>query len=296
MVYLEADKVIYSFSSKHKPAVEVDSGERIEIGVRDAYDRFFQRLPNIKQYLLYNEKSLSNPATGPIFIRGIKPGDGLDVIIEKVNLSHTGYIAAVKGRGVLSDTDIEPHLSTFSVKQDGLWYQDKIRLRLRPMVGVIGVTPSDFDVLTVDLGYHGGNLDCNDITAGTTVHFPVYLPGALLAVGDVHASMGFGEVYSGVNIEASVIIRVERVPKPGWERPWFETASEIMTLGVEDNLEDAIREAALSMTKLLQYHFTISYSEAISLTGAACDIRLGQASKFGTKVSAYAVFPKASLF
>jgi acetamidase/formamidase len=107
--------------------------------------------------------------------------------------------------------------------------------------------------------------------------------------------MGFCEVHSGVNIDANVRIRVERVPNAGWKRLWFETASEVMTLGVEDQLEDAIREATLGMVTLLQQRLGVSYTEAIILAGAAADIRLGQAANFGVKVSAYAAFPQSVL-
>ena len=68
-----------------------------------------------------------------------------------------------------------------------------------------------------------------------------------------------------------------------------------MTLGVEERIEDAIREATLGMTALLEARLGVSHTEAVVLAGAACDLRLGQASRFGVKVSAYAVFPKSVL-
>ena len=107
--------------------------------------------------------------------------------------------------------------------------------------------------------------------------------------------MGFGEVHSGVNIDATVTIRVCRRPEPGWDRPWFETADRVMTIGVEDQLEDAIRQATQGMVALLQRRLRVSYVEAITLAGASVDIHLGQASKFGVKVSAYAAVPRSVL-
>lgn len=170
-----------------------------------------------------------------------------------------------------------------------------MRLPLRPMVGVLGVAPAVGAIPCAELGYHGGNLDFNDLTEGTTVHFPVAVEGGLVALGDVHASMGFCEVHSGVNVDATVQIRVERVPGAHWERPWFETAAEVLTLGVEDRLQDAVREATRAMVAHLQKSLGVSYTEAIILAGAAADIHLGQAANFGVKVSAYAAFPKSAL-
>lgn len=289
---LSADHVVYTFSRQHPPAIVVKSGTVLEVETRDAYDRQFQQSRDVNQYLRDRSSRPSNPATGPIFVEDVLPGDGLDVKIEQIDLGGTGYVAAIPGIGVLGDTEISPQISAFEVRRDGLWYEGKLRLPLRPMVGVIGVAPASAAIPCVQLGYHGGNLDFNDITEGTTIHFPVEVRGGLLAIGDVHASMGFCEVHSGVNIDATVRLRLEHVPGAGWERPWFETAGEVMTVGVEDQLEDAIREATQGMVDLLQRRLGVGYTEAIVLAGASVDIRLGQAAKFGIKVSVYAAFPK----
>jgi amidase len=293
--HLSSDKVVYTFSSQHPPAIVIKSGDTVEVETRDAYDRQFRKNMDINHYLREKNLHPSNPATGPIFVEDVFPGDGLDVLIKKINLGLIGYVAAVPGVGVLGDTEIIPQVSYFQVRTDGLWYKGRLRLPLRPMIGVIGVAPVCDSIPCLQLGYHGGNLDFNDITEGTTLHFPVSVPGGLLAIGDVHASMGFCEVHSGVNIDATVTLRVERVPNVDWKKPWFETPKEIMTIGVADQLEDAIREATFGMVALLQRKLKVSYTEAIILAGASVDIRLGQAANFGVKVSAYAAFPKSAL-
>jgi amidase len=292
---LSADRVVYSFSPQHSPVLVIQSGDIVEVETRDAYDRQFRENLDIERYLRERNSRPTNPATGPIFVEDVVPGDGLDVRIERIDLGETGYVAAIPGIGVLGDTTISPQVSYFKVQRDGLWYEGRLRLPLRPMIGVIGVAPASGSIPCLQLGYHGGNLDFNDVTEGTTFHFPVSVEGGLLAIGDVHASMGFCEVHSGVNIDATVKLRVERVPSVGWEKPWFETAKEVMTFGVEDQLDDAIREATLGMVTLLQQRLKVSYTEAIILAGASADIRLGQAAKFGVKVSAYAAFPKSAL-
>ena len=292
---LNADRVIFNFSADCLPVLEVDSGSTVAVETRDAYDRCFKRDPDIQPYLRDRKSRPGNPATGPVFVRGLRPGDGLDVAIERISLGRTGYVAAFPGIGVLGAEGIVPRLAAFEVRPDGLWYEGQRRIPFRPNVGTIGVAPAAGSIPTLEIGHHGGNLDCNDVTEGTTLHLPVFVPGGLLALGDVHASMGFGEVYSGVNIDAVVTARVDRVPDAGWERPWFETPAEVMTLGVGARVEDAIEEATRGMTELLQRRVGATLTEAIVLTGAACDIRLGQASKFGVNVSAYAVFPKAAL-
>jgi amidase len=292
---LSSDRVVYSFSPQHPPALVIKSGDIVEVETRDAYDRQFLENLDIERYLRERNSRPTNPATGPIFVEDVGPGDGLDVMIERIDLGPNGYVAAIPGIGVLGDTVIVPRVSHFKVQGDGLWYEGRLRLPLRPMIGVIGVAPASGSIPCLQLGYHGGNLDFNDVREGTTFHFPVSVGGGLLAIGDVHASMGFCEVHSGVNIDATVRFRVERVPSVHWKKPWFETAEEVMTLGVEDHLDDAIRKATLGMVTLLQQRLKVSYTEAIILTGASADIRLGQAGNFGVKVSAYAAFPKSAL-
>ncbi|MDD2764623.1 MAG: acetamidase/formamidase family protein [Opitutaceae bacterium] len=294
-IRLSAEKAVYTFSPGHPPAVAAESGATLDVETRDAYDRQFHESRDVNRYLRERRSRPSNPVTGPIFVEGVAPGDGIDVKIERIHLGPTGYVAAVSGIGVLGDTEIVPRISPFEVRPDGLWYEGRLRLPLRPMIGVIGVAPAAGAIPCVQLGYHGGNMDFNDITEGTLIHFPANAAGGLLALGDVHASMGFCEVHSGVNIDATVRLRVTRVPGAGWKRPWFETGSEIMTIGVEEQLDDAIREATRGMVAMLQQRLGVSYTEAIVLAGASVDIRLGQAAKFGVKVSAYAAFPKSAL-
>ena len=290
---LAADRVIHSFSPDHPPALSVDPGTVLIVETRDTYNRRFQRGLKIDEYL--RDRGELNPATGPVCVNGARPGDSLDVKIEKIELGPTGYVVMAPGIGMMGDTQIEPRLARFHVRSDGLWFEDAIRLPLRPMVGVIGVAPSGGAISTSELGRHGGNLDCNEITEGTTVHLPVQVDGACFAIGDAHASMGSGEAHPGVNIDAAITLRLDLTPQEHCAMPWFETAGEVMTLGVEERIDDAIRAATLSMVDLLQRRLRISYTDAVVLTGAACDIRLGQASRFGTKVSAYAAFPKSAL-
>ena len=288
------EKVIHEFWGEHAPAAVVESGARLIFETLDAYNGHFHRDPDIHSYL-EKDKAPSNPATGPVFLRGLCPGDGLDATIERIDLTGIAYLAIIPGLGVLGDTLSEPRLARLQVKPDGLWYEGRIRLPLRPMVGVIGVAPTGPPVRALEQGYHGGNLDCREIGEGTTVHLPVFVAGGLLAVGDVHANMGAGEPYSGININASVTLTVRRVPRAGWERVWFETDSEVMTVGVEDRIEDAIREANAGMVEMLVRRLGVTHSDAVALCGAACDIRLGQASVFSVRVSAYAAFPKVAL-
>lgn len=66
---------------------------------------------------------------------------------------------------------------------------------VNPMIGVIGVAPSGKGIDTETPDAHGGNMDCTRVHEGSVIYFPVSAPGALLAMGDLHAAMGDGEVF-----------------------------------------------------------------------------------------------------
>ena len=80
-----------------------------------------------------------------------------------------------------------------------------LELRLRPMLGCVGVAPARKEaVATSTPGPFGGNMDYAGMNAGVKVMLPVYEPGALLFIGDGHALQGEGEVV-GTGIETSLL-------------------------------------------------------------------------------------------
>jgi amidase len=171
---------------------------------------------------------------------------------------------------------------------------ESIRMPLRPMVGVIGTTPADGVIYTAEPGPQGSNIDINAITVGARVHLPVHVPGALLAIGDVHASMGDGEVSgTGVEIAAEVTVRVDLVSGAAPARPWIETAENWITTGSGPSLEDAVEIAVEELTGLLISRLGLSRTEAFLLVSARGDVRIGQCARIrGLDATAYAVFPK----
>jgi len=80
--------------------------------------------------------------------------------------------------------------------------------------------------------YRCGNMDYRGFVAGVTVYFPVFVAGALLHVGDGHATQGDGEIV-GTGIEISVevqfAVRVIKGKRIRWPRG--ENAEYIFTVG-----------------------------------------------------------------
>ncbi|MDF2759643.1 MAG: acetamidase/formamidase, partial [Thermomicrobiales bacterium] len=120
--------------------------------------------------------------------------------------------------------------------------------------------------------------------------------GALLAIGDVQASMGDGVVSgTGVEIAADVTVRVDLVSGAAPARPWIETAENWITTGSGPSLEDAVEIAVAELTGLLMAHFGCSRTEAFLLVSARGDVRIGQCARIrGLDATAYAVFPNGA--
>jgi amidase len=224
-----------------------------------------------------------NAATGPIRVRGARPGQRLRVHIEDITFEGLGYTALWPGIGIFPDwlrhKEYGLHTKVVEVKDGLVHWSERLKLPVRPMVGVIGVAPVHGAVITIDNGQHGGNLDVQEIGPGNSVDFPVWHEGAHLFMGDCHAIQGDGEVQSvgGIEIATRVTARVELLDKPArmtWPR--FETATHIGTIGCARPLDDALRLAFQEMIWWLADDYGFAETEAYLLLGQIAEARCTQ--------------------
>ena len=156
-----------------------------------------------------------------------------------------------------------------------LFHVGGVELETKNMIGVIGVAPADKEgVLTVTPGSHGGNMDCTRITEGSTILFPVEAPGALLAMGDLHAVMGDGEVFGyGMEVSGEVTVRVSVIKNANIEQPTLIEGGDVMTVASGETLERATENALTSM-----YHLVdatgMDRSQAGILMSCRCDLAI----------------------
>jgi amidase len=260
---IETDRITYHFGPDVAPVAEVESGVVVTFETLDASSGRIRRTADIAEYTRTRDPARVNPATGPIAVSGSVPGDELRVEILQIELGDVGWSRLSPGAGVMRDELSELHGVVFAVDGDQLVCENGVRFPTRPMVGVIGTCPAEGRYPTAAPGPHGGNLDFNDVTVGTVAHLPVFLPGGLFALGDVHASMGDGEVSgTAVEISARVTVRVELVKGAAVARPWFETAGSWFTYGTAPDLEEAVRIAVAEMAGFLEARLGISRADA----------------------------------
>ena len=137
-------------------------------------------------------------------------------------------------------------------------------------------------------------MDNNLVTVGTRVYLPVFVSGALFALGDLHASMGDGELTGGgIDIDGEVTLRLNLVKGRSWPRPWLETKDSWATCSNAPTLEGAIDIATRDMVNLLAEKLGVSREHAFMMIGSHGDIRIGQAAKIkGLDATLCLVFPK----
>jgi amidase len=293
MVRIPRDQLTYEFSARTPPVARVTAGDRFVVETHDTSTGRIQRAEDVPAYVRVRDPRQVNPAAGPIFVQGANPGDDLVVTIEEIRLQPVGFVRVIAGAGVLQEGIAPDGVLMARVDGDHVVLGERVRLPLRPMVGVIGTAPAEGAVYTAEPGAQGSNIDINLITVGSRVHLPVHVPGALLAIGDLHATMGDGEVSgTGVEIAGEVTVRVDVAPGAAPARPWIETADAWVTTGSGPSLEDAVEQAVEELTRLLMARLGFDRTTAFLLISARGDVRIGQCARIpGLDATAYAVFP-----
>jgi acetamidase/formamidase len=279
----KAGNIKYALSAGDRFVASVDPGEvftvECAINVNDGTIRA------VGQQLTPDDVTIPfvNGATGPIEVRGARAGQQLTVELLDIRLEGLGFTALWPGIGMFPDwvrrKEFGLRTRVVEVADGVVHWSDKVKLPVRPMVGVIGVAPVHGAVLTVDNGPHGGNLDVQEVTAGNRVSLRVNHAGAHLFLGDCHAIQGDGEAngMGAIEIAAVLTARARLDDAPGrlvWPR--IETPTHVATLGCARPLEDAMRIAFEEMIWWMEDGWGIPAAEGYMLLGQIAEARCTQ--------------------
>jgi amidase len=254
-------------------AVTVDPPATV---VFETIDALGGQIKSEKDILTVLDFSQINPATGPLFVHGAKPGDTLAIAIKSIDLPERGVIVTGKGMGVLG-REIQSYATKILEINEGSVRFNKAIIPISPMIGVIGVAPASGKYETGTAHQHGGNMDTKEIGKDATVYLPIFQQGALLALGDVHAVMGDGEVcVSACEVAARVMTEITIVKgrQTGW--PVVETNHGILIIVSLPSIEEALTEATRQAVMLLQNRLNLSFEEAYMLASLIVDIKISQ--------------------
>jgi formamidase len=229
------------------PAVlTVESGEVVVMETRDALDGMITAQTQAADVLKV-ELGRIHPLTGPVHIKGAEPGDLLAVRILEVAPQSLGFTFISPGFGILRDYFPDPFIALWEISEGFATSRHipGVRIPGSPFMGVIGVAPShelleraaareadlskrggmvigpspngavpaggsiaQAGLRTIPPRENGGNVDIRHLTAGATVYFPVFVPGALFSAGDAHFAQGDCES-CGTAIEMGATLTVQ---------------------------------------------------------------------------------------
>jgi len=180
-----------------------------------------------------------------------------------------------------------------------------VRIPIRPHFGTMGVAPAEADLVdSIPPSYTGGNIDNWRIGKGTTMYYPVAVPGALFSAGDPHASQGDSEL-CGTAIEYSLTgvfqlilhkqATLKGTPLESLTYPLLETPTEFLVHGfsfpnyladlgpnaqsdiyTKSSLDLAMRDAFRKMRHFLMTTQDLSEDEAVSLMSVGVDFGVTQ--------------------
>jgi acetamidase/formamidase len=239
----------------------------------------------------------SHMLTGPIFVEAARPGDVLEVEIQRIDLTlpyaynrfrpGAGLLAADYPYTVLRIVPLDRERGVARVAPE-------VEVPLRPFFGSIGVAPPP-EAGRLNSGppsFHGGNLDNKELTAGSRLFLPVHVAGALVWFGDGHAAQGNGEVNLTAletGLEGTVRLVVHTGRRLRWPRA--ETPSSYITMGLDEDLERAVEVAVREMIDFLVTEKGLSRDDAYILCSIAGDLSVTQVVD-GTK-GVHMSMPKA---
>ena len=270
--------VVYEFAPEMEAVREVEPGTSLTFETRDSLDGEIQE----EDDLLDEIPDEVNAATGPVAVEGAEPGDVLRVEIEDVRLAEDrGRVVTTPGFGLLQDDpEIEAPFTRITPVEPGENYDDgrpRVRFAERsipadPCIGTIGVAPAEDAYSTLVPHDHGGNLDTNDVTTGSTLYLPVFQSGGMLAMGDSKAVMADGEMCgTGAEISTDIDVTVDVIEDPKFPlvRPLIDTGDNWKTVASAETMEEAAR---------------LAHQDAIDLLSAAHGFDRTESHTFGSLV------------
>lgn len=276
------------FSRDIPPALTIDPGDTVEFRTLDAGGHLEPRTPDrekvVPRALEGRPDSSGHCLSGPIAIRGAKPGMTLAVHVEEIEVGSWGFTSAGGWPHPCHDR------LGFNTGPDALhiWTLDAMAgtgrnqfghvVSLRPFLGVMGLAPAESgDHSTVPPRRTGGNLDCKELTAGSTLYLPIEVEGGLFSAGDGHGIQGDGELCVTA-IECPMekaVLRFELLEgEPN--APRIKTKDSWITLGLHADLQEACYLAIESMLDLMVEQYKLDRRDAYALASLVVDLRITQ--------------------
>jgi acetamidase/formamidase len=275
---------------KLKPVLTIDSGDRVTIDCVSGNPEMmppkglgFQILPEHLEIHRKVTKGTGNHIfTGPIYVDGAEPGDVLEVRVHEIELRQDwGWNVFRPLVGTLPDDF--PYYRCIHIPLDRQGRTATmpwgLKIPIRPFFGQLAVAPRpEFGRQnSKEPREFGGNIDCKELTAGSTIYLPVWTRGALFSTGDGHALQGDGEV-CGTAIETALTGTFEFIVRKDLKlrMPRAETPTHFITMGLDVDLDNAAVQALRAMIDWLGTLLGLSREDAYSFCSFIADLHITQ--------------------
>jgi acetamidase/formamidase len=253
------------FSRELEPVVEVRPGDSVRFSVPNhAWDLgpeepFAPRQPKL---------DTGHALAGPIAVGGAVAGQTL--VVDVVAVEPVGWGVTHGGR----DHAVYWELGGGVGRAPALGR----KVALGPFLGVMGMPPPEPGVHSTSPPRRwGGNMDCKELVAGTTLFLPVPVDGALFSAGDGHAAQGDGEI-SGTAIETPVTAEVTLSLRDDLPLEWpcARIEGAWLALGFDEHLGKAARIAVDGILGVLEREHGLSGPDAMAIASVVVDLRVTQ--------------------
>jgi acetamidase/formamidase len=290
------------FSRDRPPVLTVDPGDSVVVRSLDASGYLArQQSPGQDTPRMFTEHR-GHCLTGPVAVRGAVPGDVLAVRLVSLRPDDWGWTVAAA-----RDTPLTRRLGLHDGPPSWLLWDIDVAagtatsnyghtVTIAPFLGVTGVAWDEAGEHSTipPRAVGGGNIDCRELVAGSTLYLPVTVPGALLSLGDGHAAQGDGEV-AGTAIECGMTTRVQLSLTVGPPVPGVHavTPAGRITFGFSPDLNEAMGDALDAMLTWLQGLYGLDKAAALAVASPVLDLRVTQVANQAWGV--HAVLPHDAL-
>ena len=282
----------YVFDKNTPPILEVEPGEKFVAETEDALNGILRKDPSklhprdTAPYSTHVPR-WGNPLCGPVFVKGVEPGDILVVHVEKIANILTGVtlmppVHHFTGLRGWEECDV-PYTGTIKHvggKATWMYGTRTYTWDLEPFIGTISTAP-EHEVLSSgptsfgSAAAAGGNLDCQDIRAGAKVYLQSFNRGGLLFFGDVHASQGDGEITGAANeVAAEVTLSCEVIKNKHLNNVRLETPESLISVYCYRPMEEAVKQAVKDLILWLEEDYGLSKREAYMLASICPAFRI----------------------
>ncbi len=278
------------FSRDLSPVLTIESGDTVQYRLLDAgwgLEAPKSDTPERQHFEPRTELDKGHALCGPVAVRGAQPGMMLGIEFKTII---PGAWGGTYAGGSIGGGEFNRRLGVAKDRERRMIWQldaDQMigtnqqgqQVALKPFLGVVGMPPDEAGThSTAPPRFCGGNIDCKELVAGSTLYLPIAVSGGLISVGDGHGTQGDGEV-CGTAIECPME-HVEIVYTLHEDTPiktaHANTPVGWITFGFDENIEEAMYAALNAMLDLMMVQTGLSRADALALASLVVDLRITQ--------------------